>query len=394
MDDLSEKALKLHEKLKGKISIELKAPLETKNDLSLMYSPGVAEPCRKIADKVEDVYKYTEKSNTIAVVSNGTAVLGLGDIGPEAALPVMEGKCCLFKRFGGVNAIPLVIDTKDPEEVINFVKLISPGFGGINLEDIKAPECITIEKRLIEELDIPVFHDDQHGTSIVTTAALINALKLVNKKPEDCNVVISGTGAAGSSIIRMFSDFGIGNIYAYNIDGIINKNDKKTQNNPQYRELAKITNKNGEDISLEDAMKKADIFIGVSVPNKISKEMVKSMRRDPIVFAMANPNPEIPYDDAKEAGARVVGTGRSDNPNQVNNVLVFPGLFKGALESRCRKISDTMKIAAAKAIASLISDDELNEEYVIPSPFDNRVADAVAKAVAIQAKKEGLTKFR
>jgi malate dehydrogenase (oxaloacetate-decarboxylating) len=392
MKDLYEKALELHEELQGKISTELKTPLKDKDDLSLVYSPGVAEPCRKIADNVNDAYKYTGKANTIAVISNGTAVLGLGDIGPEAALPVMEGKCCLFKQFGGVNAIPLVINTKDVEEVINFVKLVSPGLGGVNLEDIKAPECIEIERRLKEELDIPVFHDDQHGTAIVTIAALINSLKLIDKKFEDCNVVISGAGAAGSSIIRMLLDLGINNVYAFNSKGVLNKKHKDEYTNPLYKELCEITNNDGEDITLEDAMKKADIFIGVSVPNKINKEMVKSMRRDPIILAMANPNPEIPYEDAIEAGARIVGTGRSDYPNQVNNVLAFPGLFKGALAVHSKKISESMKIAAARGIASLISDDELKEDYVIPSPFDPRVADVVADAVAKQAREEGLTR--
>lgn len=392
MDNINQRAIELHEKLQGKISTELKAPLENKDDLSLLYSPGVAEPCRKISENVEDVYKYTGKANTIAVISNGTAVLGLGDIGPEAALPVMEGKCCLFKRFGEVNAIPLVINTKDVDEVVNFAKLVSPGLGGINLEDIKAPECIEIERRLKEELDIPVFHDDQHGTAIVTIAALINSLKLVDKKAEECNVVISGAGAAGSSIIRMLLDLGINNIYAFNSKGVINRKHKDEYTNELYKELSEITNNDSEDISLEDAMKKSDIFVGVSVPNKITKEMVKSMRRDPIIFAMANPNPEIPYEDAKQAGAKVVGTGRSDYPNQVNNVLAFPGLFKGALDVHSKKISESMKIAAASGIASLISDEELNEDYVIPSPFDKRVAEVVAKAVAEQAIKEGLTR--
>lgn len=390
MENLEQRALELHEKLQGKISTELKTSLETKEDLSLVYSPGVAEPCKKIAENVENVYKYTGKANTIAVVSDGTAVLGLGDIGPEAALPVMEGKCCLFKKFGQVNAIPIVVDSKDTEEIIRLVKLISPGLGGVNLEDISAPRCIEIEKRLKEELNIPVFHDDQHGTAIVTIAGLINSLKLVGKNPKDCTVVISGAGAAGSSIIHMLIDFGIDNIYAFNSKGLLNKNQNYT--NQLYKELSEITNKNAEDLSLEDAMTRADIFIGVSVPDKINKEMVKSMKKDPIIFAMANPNPEINYNDAKEAGARVVGTGRSDYPNQVNNVLAFPGLFKGALQAHASKISEEMKIAAAKAIASLISDEELNEEYVIPSPFDQRVAEVVAKAVADEAKKQGLIK--
>ena len=392
MKDIYERALEVHEKLHGKISIELKGKLDTKDDLSLLYSPGVAAPCMKIHDNKEDAYKYTIKSNTIAVVSDGTAVLGLGDIGPEAALPVMEGKACLFKRFAGVNAIPLVVDTKDPEEIIKLVKLISPGIGGVNLEDISAPRCIEIERRLKEELDIPVFHDDQHGTAIVTIAALTNALKLVGKKPEDVNVVISGVGAAGSSIIHMLLDFGIGNVYAFSSKGLLNDNKKDSYTNPLHKELAEITNKDKEDLTLEEAMKKADIFIGVSVPNKINKEMVKSMRKDPIILAMANPDPEISYEDAKEAGARVVGTGRSDYPNQVNNVLAFPGLFKGALDSKAKKITEEMKAAAASAIAGLVSDEELNDEYVIPSPFDDRVADAVAKSVAKCAKDLGITR--
>lgn len=392
MKDLEIKALELHEKLKGKLSTELKTQLETKEDLSLVYSPGVAEPCEKIAANKEDVYKYTWKGNTVAVVSDGTAVLGLGDIGPEAALPVMEGKCCLFKRFAGVNAIPIVVDTKDPDEIIDFVKKMSPGIGGVNLEDISAPRCIEIERKLKEELDIPVFHDDQHGTAIVTTAGLINALKLVNKKPEECTVVISGVGAAGSSIARMLLDLGIANIYGFNSKGILNKKYKDSYTNPLYKELCEITNNDSEDLTLEEAMAKADIFIGVSVPDKINAEMVKSMKRDPIIFAMANPKPEINYDVAKEAGARVVGTGRSDYPNQVNNVLAFPGLFKGALEANATKITEEMKFAAAEGIASLVTDEELNEDYVIPSPFDDRVAEIVAKAVAKKAVEQGVVR--
>lgn len=392
MKDLEIRALELHEKLKGKLSTELKTQLETKEDLSLVYSPGVAEPCEKIAANKEDVYKYTWKGNTVAVVSDGTAVLGLGDIGPEAALPVMEGKCCLFKRFAGVNAIPIVVDTKDPDEIIDFVKKMSPGIGGVNLEDISAPRCIEIERKLKEELDIPVFHDDQHGTAIVTTAGLINALKLVNKKPEECTVVISGVGAAGSSIARMLLDLGIANIYGFNSKGILNKKYKDSYTNPLYKELCEITNNDSEDLTLEEAMAKADIFIGVSVPDKINAEMVKSMKRDPIIFAMANPKPEINYDVAKEAGARVVGTGRSDYPNQVNNVLAFPGLFKGALEANATKITEEMKFAAAEGIASLVTDEELNEDYVIPSPFDDRVAEIVAKAVAKKAVEQGVVR--
>lgn len=394
MKDVFARSLALHAELKGKMSAELKAPLENQEDLSLMYSPGVAQPCREIAANPESVYDYTWKGNTVAVVTNGTAILGLGDLGPEAALPVMEGKCALFKRFGGVNAVPVLVDSKDPEEIIRIVKAISPTYGGINLEDIKAPECITIEQTLIRECNIPIFHDDQHGTAIVTTAAVINALKLVKKNAEDCNVVISGVGAAGSSIIRMLKRIGIANFYGYNSKGILNRKDADSYTNPLYRELAQITNKDAEDLSIEEAMKKADIFIGVSVPNKIDKAMVRSMRRDPIVFAMANPDPEIPYDDAREAGARVVGTGRSDYPNQVNNVLAFPGLFKGALKVHATEINEEMKLAAAYALANLVPEEKLSEEYVIPGPFETGVADAVAKEVAAVAVQMGVVRAK
>ena len=363
--------------------------MENKDDLSLVYSPGVAEPCKKIHENEDDAYVYTGKANTIAVISDGTAVLGLGNIGPKAALPVMEGKACLFKKFGGLNAVPLVIDTTDTEEIIKFVKQVSPTFGGVNLEDISSPRCIEIETRLKEELDIPVFHDDQHGTAIVTIAALINSLKLVNKKPEECNVVISGVGAAGSSIVRMLNDFGINDIYAFNSRGILREDEKYSKD--LYNKLAKETNKENKNLTLEEAMADADIFVGVSVPNKVTKEMVKSMRRDPIVLAMANPDPEITYEDAKEAGARVVGTGRSDYPNQVNNVLAFPGLFKGALSVHATKITEKMKVAAAEAIASLIPDEKISEDYVIPSAFDLGVADVVAEAVAKCAREEGIS---
>lgn len=389
MENLKEKALELHKEIQGKISTELKTKLESKDDLSLVYSPGVAEPCKKIHENEDDAYVYTGKANTIAVISDGTAVLGLGDIGPKAALPVMEGKACLFKKFGGLNAVPLVIDTKDTEEIIKFVKQVAPTFGGVNLEDISSPRCIEIETRLKEELDIPVFHDDQHGTAIVTIAALINSLKLVNKKPEDCNVVISGVGAAGSSIVRMLNDFGINDIYAFNSKGILREGEEYSKD--LYNKLAKETNKENKDLTLEEAMADADIFVGVSVPNKVSKEMVKSMRSDPIVLAMANPDPEITYEDAKDAGARVVGTGRSDYPNQVNNVLAFPGLFKGALSVHATKITEKMKVAAAEAIASLIPDDKISEDYVIPSAFDLGVADVVAEAVAKCAREEGIS---
>lgn len=392
MSNIYERALKFHEELEGKLDVVSKCELRNKDDLSLAYSPGVAEPCRKIHENKENVYKYTWKNNTVAVVSDGTAVLGLGDIGSEAGLPVMEGKSVLFKTFGGVNAVPIVLNTKDPDEIVSIVKAIAPTFGGINLEDISAPRCVQIERRLIEELDIPVFHDDQHGTAIVVTAGLINALKLVNKRPEDCKLVISGTGAAGSSIIKMLKSFGIGEIYAFNSKGVINRryNDKYTF---LQKEIAEITNEKMLDISIREAMQGADIFLGVSVPKMIDKEMVKSMNRDAIVFAMANPEPEIPYDEAVEAGARIVGTGRSDYPNQVNNILAFPGLFKGALSVRARKISEEMKMAAAVGIAKIAEEDGLRNDYVIPSAFNDRVADIVAKEVAKKAIEQGLNRI-
>lgn len=379
--DVYEKALKLHEEWQGKMSTELKAKLENKEDLTYAYTPGVAAPCMEINKNKEDVYKYTSKANTIAVVSDGTAVLGLGDIGPEAAMPVMEGKCCLFKKFGGVNAVPIVLDTKDPQEIIKTVKMIAPTFGGINLEDISAPRCVEIERTLIEELDIPVFHDDQHGTAIVVTAALINALKLVNKKPEDINVVVCGAGAAGSSIIKLIMLYGVKNIIAFDKNGSISAT-KTESYDFLKKELAEITNKEQKDISLKEAMVGADVFIGVSSKNLVSKEMVASMNKDAIVFAMANPVPEILYQDAKEAGARVAATGRSDMPNQINNVVAFPGIFKGALEARAKKITDEMKLAAAYGLASMIPDDKIREDYVIVSAFEEGVADVVAKAVA------------
>ena len=366
MSTIYEKALSKHEEWKGKISTELKCKLEDRDDLSVAYTPGVAEPCRQIAKNPDDVYKYTWRGNTIAVVSDGTAVLGLGDIGPAAGLPVMEGKSVLFKKFAGVDAVPLCIDTKDPDEIIKFCKQIAPTFGGINLEDISAPRCVQIERTLIKELDIPVFHDDQHGTAIVVTAAIMNALKVVNKKPEECTLVVSGTGAAGSSIIRMLHQYGIGRIYGFNINGIVLKEDYDKYDF-LTKELTEITNQDNERLTLAQAMAKADIFVGVSAPNLVSQEMVKSMKRDPIVFAMANPEPEITYENAKAAGAKVIGTGRSDYPNQVNNVLAFPGLFRGALDCRASKITEEMKIAAARGLASLISDDELNADNVIPS---------------------------
>ena len=392
MADYYEIALKKHEEWKGKISIELKAPLDSKDDLSIAYTPGVAQPCLEIAKNKDDAYKYTWKGNIVAVISDGTAVLGLGDIGPEAALPVMEGKAALFKRFAGVNAIPIVLNTKDPKEIISIIKNIAPTFGGINLEDISAPRCVEIERALIEELDIPVFHDDQHGTAIVVTSGIINALKVVKKRAEDVTAVVSGAGAAGSSVIKMLKRFGIANIYAFNINGLLNKDDTETYNFVE-KEVAEITNNDNEKITLAQAMAMADIFIGVSAPRVINKAMVSSMKRDAIVFAMANPEPEISYQDAKDAGAKIVGTGRSDFPNQVNNVLAFPGLFRGALDVRSRKITEEMKLAAAEGLASLISEDELNEDYVIAGAFDPRVAATVAKAVAEKAIEQGLNRI-
>lgn len=388
MSNIYEKALELHKELRGKLSTELKAPLETKEMLSLLYSPGVAKPCLKIKESPSLAYDYTWKGNTVAVISDGTAVLGLGDIGPLAALPVMEGKCVLFKRFGGLNAVPIVIDTKDTDEIVDFVKKISPTFGGINLEDISAPRCIEIERRLKEELDIPVFHDDQHGTAIVTTAGLINALKLAGKTPSECTATISGVGAAGSSIIRMINKLGIKTVYAFNSKGILNR--KHQEKNSLYQELAEITNPECEELSFSEAMAMSDIFIGVSVKGKVTPDMVRSMKKNPILFAMANPEPEISYEDAKKAGAFVMGTGRSDYPNQVNNVLAFPGIFKGALEVFATKITEEMKFAASEALAKLIDDEKLSENYVIPSPFDERVPDAVAKAVSDCAKLQGV----
>lgn len=392
MGNYYEKALELHEEWKGKISVELKAPLKDKEDLSVAYTPGVAEPCREIAKDRNNAYKYTWKGNIVAVVSDGTAVLGLGDIGPEAALPVMEGKAALFKRFAGVNAIPIVLDTKDPKEIIETVKRMAPTFGGINLEDISAPRCVEIERTLIEELDIPVFHDDQHGTAIVVTAGVMNALKLIGKKKEDVTLVVSGTGAAGSSVIKMLHAYGIRSIYAFNVNGILRKGEMD-QYNFLEKELCEITNGEDEPLTLSEAMKRADLFVGVSAPKVLTKEMVASMKKDAIVFAMANPEPEISYEDAIDAGARVVGTGRSDFPNQVNNVLAFPGLFKGALQVRARKITEAMKMAAAEGIASLIEEKDLREDYVIPGAFDERIAEVVADAVARKAVEEGLSRI-
>lgn len=389
MTNVYERSLELHEKNKGKLSVVSKVKVGNREDLSLAYSPGVAEPCRKIASNKEDVYKYTAKGNLVAVVTDGTAVLGLGDIGPEAALPVMEGKCVLFKEFGDVDAIPICLDTKDTEEIIRTVKLIAPGLGGINLEDISAPRCIEIETRLKQELDIPVFHDDQHGTAIVVAAGLINALKVVNKKIEDIKVVVNGAGAAGSSIIKLVKKLGAKEIIAIDRVGILRRSDKDKYDFSK-KELAEITNSKDIAGGLADAIVGADVFIGVSAPNVLSKDMVRSMNKDAIVFAMANPTPEIMPEEALEAGAAIIGTGRSDYPNQINNVLVFPGLFKGALRAKSKKITEEMKIAAAEGLASLIKDEELRKDYIIPDPFDKRVAEAVAIAVEKIAKEQGI----
>ena len=384
--DVYEKALKLHEEWQGKLSTELKAKLDNAQDLTYAYTPGVARPCLEINKDKSLADKYTSKANTIAVISDGTAVLGLGDIGPEAAMPVMEGKCCLFKKFGGINAVPIVLDTKDPKEIISIVKALAPTFGGINLEDISAPRCVEIERTLIDELDIPVFHDDQHGTAIVVSAALINALKLVNKRAEDIKVVVSGAGAAGYSIIKLLTMLGVNNIIAFDSKGAINRKHIDTYNFVK-QEIAEITNKEEKDMSMAEAFVGADVFVGVSQKDLVSKEMVKSMNKDAIVFALANPQPEILYADAKEAGAKVAATGRSDMPNQINNVVAFPGIFKGALESRAKKITDEMKLAAARGLASMIPDDKIREDYVIVSAFEKNVADVVAKAVADEVRR-------
>lgn len=388
--DYNQLSLKMHEENVGKLEVVSKVELKTRDDLSTAYTPGVAEPCRRIRDNKMDVYKYTCKSNTVAVVSDGTAVLGLGDIGPEAAIPVMEGKSILFKQFGGVDAFPICLDTKDTEEIIETVKKIAPVFGGINLEDIAAPRCFEIERRLNEELDIPVFHDDQHGTAIVVAAGLINALKLVGKKMSDINAVINGAGSAGISICRLLMRLGIGNVVLMNSKGALCPG--VAGMNPEQAAMAEITNKDRQTGNLEEIIKGKDVFIGVSVANVVTADMVASMAADPIVFAMANPTPEIMPEEAKKGGVRVMATGRSDFPNQINNVLVFPGIFRGALDARATAITEEMKVAAVNAIASIVSDEELNEEYVIPDPFDERVAKAVAKAVADCAVELGITK--
>ena len=385
-----EKSLDLHAKHHGKIGVVSKVRVENRDDLSQAYSPGVAEPCRQIAANPSEVYTYTAKGNLVAVVSDGTAVLGLGDIGPLAAMPVMEGKSILFKEFAGVDAFPICLDTKDTEEIIETVKRIAPCFGGINLEDISAPRCFEIERRLKEELDIPVFHDDQHGTAIVVCAGLINALKLVGKKWEDARIVINGAGSAGISICKLILQFGAGDVVLVDRQGALCPGEEWM--NPAQKAMAEITNKNKQRGPLTEIIKDKDIFIGVSAPNLVTAEMVSTMAKDAIVFAMANPVPEVMPDVAKAGGARVVATGRSDFPNQVNNVLVFPGIFRGALDVKARDITEEMKLAASRAIASLVTDEELNEEYIIPSPFDKRVCAVVAKEVGRVAIEQGITK--
>ena len=383
-------SLKMHEEHKGKVEVVSKVAVKNRDDLSTAYTPGVAEPCRKIRDNKADVYKYTCKGNMVAVVSDGTAVLGLGDIGPEAAIPVMEGKSILFKEFGGVDAFPICLDTKDVDEIVETVKRIAPVFGGINLEDISAPRCFEIERRLKEELDIPVFHDDQHGTAIVVSAGLINALKLVGKPFDEANVVINGAGSAGISICKLLLQLGIGNVVLVDKQGALCPG--QDWMNPAQADMAEITNKDRQTGPLSEIMKGKDVFVGVSAPNIVTAEMVASMAADPIVFAMANPTPEIMPEEAAKGGVRVMATGRSDYPNQINNVLVFPGIFRGALDAKATGITEEMKMAAAKAIASIVTDDELKEDYIIPGAFDERVAKVVAKAVADEAIKLGITK--
>lgn len=376
---ICETALKMHEEWNGKLDVVAKAKVNSREDLAIAYTPGVAEPCKVIAKDQEAAYKYTIKSNTIAVVSDGSAVLGLGNIGPYAAMPVMEGKAVLFKEFGGVNAVPICLDTQDTEEIIKTIVNIAPGFGGINLEDISAPRCFEIETRLKELLNIPVFHDDQHGTAIIVLAGIINALKVVGKKKEDCKVVVNGAGSAGIAITKLLLNYGFLHVTMCDIRGIISPEYENL--NWMQKEMAKITNLEGATGTLADALKGADIFVGVSAPNIVTKEMVASMNKDAILFAMANPVPEIMPDLAKEAGAKVIGTGRSDFPNQVNNVLVFPGIFKGALEGHAPQITEEMKLAAATAIARLVSDAELNEDFILPEAFDPRVTQVVSEAV-------------
>lgn len=389
--DYAKESLKLHYEWQGKIEIKTRAKANDKESLSLAYTPGVAQPCLEIQKDINKSYELTRRWNTVAVVTDGTAVLGLGDIGPEAGMPVMEGKCVLFKEFGGVDAIPLCVKSKDVDEIVNCIYLLSGSFGGINLEDIAAPRCFEIEKKLKEKCDIPIFHDDQHGTAVVVGAAVTNALRVVGKKLEDCTVVFSGAGAAGIAIAKLVHKMGAGNIIMCDKAGILARGNEWM--NPAQAEMAEITNKNNLQGTLKDALKGADIFIGVSAPNIVTEEMIQSMAPDAVVFPMANPVPEIMPDKAKNAGARVVGTGRSDYPNQINNVLAFPGIFRGALDCRASDINEEMKIAAAKAIASLVNDDELTEEYILPKAFDERVGKTVAEAVCEAAIKSGVARI-
>ncbi|RFU67728.1 NADP-dependent malic enzyme [Bacillus sp. V59.32b] len=390
---LREEALHMHRMNSGKLETVSKVPVRNAEDLSLAYSPGVAEPCKEIYDKPETVYDYTMKGNTVAVVSDGTAVLGLGNIGPEAALPVMEGKAVLFKSFAGVDAFPICLKTTDVEKIIETVKLLEPTFGGINLEDIAAPNCFVIEERLKKETNIPVFHDDQHGTAIVTVAGLVNALRIVGKSMSEIKVVASGAGAAGIAIIKLLYNYGVRDIIMCDSKGAIFEGRTYGMNEIKDQ-IAKVTNRDNLEGSLKDVIKRADVFVGVSVAGALTKEMVASMNVDPIIFAMANPDPEIMPEDAKAAGAKVVGTGRSDFPNQVNNVLAFPGIFRGALDVRATHINEKMKVAAVKAIARLITEDELHADYVIPAPFDERVAPEVAAAVAKAAMETGVARLK
>ena len=387
--DYNKAALEMHETHKGKVGIVSKVEVATRDDLSTAYTPGVAEPCRKIKENPEDVYKYTFKGNMVAVVSNGTAVLGLGDIGPEAGLPVMEGKAVLFKEFGGVDAFPICIDAHDAASVIAACKAIAPTFGGINLEDIKSPECFEIEETLERELDIPVFHDDQHGTAIVVAAALLNAMRVTGKQMGQMKIVINGAGAAGIAIGKLLISMGFGNIVMCDINGIICEGDEGL--NAGQEEISHISNREHEHGTLADALRGADAFVGVSRPNLVTAEMVSTMK-DGIVFAMANPTPEIMPDEAKRGGAAVVGTGRSDFPNQINNVMVFPGIFKGALAVRAREITEGMKIRAARALAALVTDEQLSADYILPSALDKSVADTVARAVAQEAREQGIAR--
>ena len=389
--DKKEFALQQHEKWSGKIEITNRANLDTPEDLAVCYTPGVAEPCLEISKDTDLSYKYTRRHNMVAVVTDGTAVLGLGDIGPEAGMPVMEGKCCLFKAFGDVDAFPLCIRSKDVDEIVNTVSLLAGSFGGINLEDISAPRCFEIEQKLKERCDIPIFHDDQHGTAVVTMAAMLNALKVVGKKLDEVTVVTSGAGAAGIAIIKLLIRMGLKEVIMCDRQGAIYEG--RDGLNKEKEEMARISNRSMKKGSLADVIKGADVFIGVSAPGTLTQDMVRSMAKDPIIFPMVNPVPEIMPDEAKAAGAAVIGTGRSDFPNQINNVLAFPGIFRGALDVRASDINDDMKVAAAHAIANIITDEERNADYIIPNPFDKRVAKAVAEAVAKAAKDSGVARI-